>query len=80
MQLNTSYRVRILFDDGHEHSIDNLDWDYAKQRFAYYVNACLEFDGELHVRCINIFRGKNCLRYYQNYALYEKRGKNPLLK
>lgn len=67
------YRVRILFLDGKEKVEDGLNYVQSKRRFLFYVTACLEFDNDLSVRCINIFRGKTCVKYYQNYSTYERR-------
>ena len=70
------YRVRVLFLDGSEKVLTDLDWICAKRKFLFYVSACLEFDNELSVRCINILRGDTCVRLYQNYSHYERRRKN----
>lgn len=68
------YRVRVLFYDNLKEKVeDGLNYVQAKRRFLFYVSACLEFDNELHVRCVNIFRGKTCVKYYQNYSIYERR-------
>ena len=73
-----SYRVRVLFNDlKHSEKVEEgLNYVQAKRRFLFYVSACLEFDNELNVRCVNIFRDKTCVKYYQNYSSYERRRKN----
>lgn len=74
MEENITYRVRVLFNNGLKEKVeDGLNYVQAKRRFLFYVTCCLEFDNDLHVRCINIFRGKTCVKYYQNYLLYERR-------
>lgn len=68
-----SYRVRVLFQGGKELNFTNLDYDFAKKKFLFFVSACLEFDNELSVRCINIFRNNTCIRYFQNYSLSDRK-------
>lgn len=43
-------------------------YDGAKRKFVFYVTACMEFP-ELSVRCINIFHGSLCVKYFQNYSV-----------
>lgn len=70
----TSYRVRVMFNgSSNDLVIDDLNYVQAKRKFLFYVSACLEFDDELDVRCINIFRGSNCIKYYQNYSICNNR-------
>lgn len=67
------YRVRVLFYDGKEKVYDGLNWVQSKRKFLFFVTACLEFDNDLGVRCIYIFRDKICVRYYKIYSTYERR-------
>lgn len=74
MAESVDYCVRVLFYDNLKVKVeDGLNFVQAKRRFLFYVSACLEFDNDLHVRCVNIFRGKTCVKYYQNYSTYERR-------
>lgn len=63
------YRVRVLFSGAGRSEFNYLFDSYsdAKDRFVFYVHCCLEFD--LNVRCVNIFRNKKCIKYFQNYSL-----------
>lgn len=71
--METEYRVRVLFSGSRgEMNYSDLNYVQAKRKFLFYVTACLEFDAELGVRCINIFRGKTCVKYFQNYSINER--------
>lgn len=67
----TDYHIRILFDDGHQKFYKNLDYDFAKQKFHFFVSACLEFD-EFSVRSICIIRGQRTIKLFQNHIYYGK--------
>lgn len=71
-QFDTNYCVRVLMDDGTSFEVRNLDYDLSKQKFLFYVSACLEFDNQLLVRAVNILRGSKCIKLYQNHTIYER--------
>lgn len=72
MALNTNYSVRVLMDDGTSLEVRNLDYDLSKQKFLFYVSACLEFDNQLHVRTVFLFRGAKRIKIFLNYPSYER--------
>lgn len=62
-------RVSYTYPIKEAESIIEFDnYEGAKRKFAFYVTACLEFP-ELSVRCINIFHGCHCIKYFQNYSV-----------
>lgn len=63
-----SYRVRVLFIGGKEVNYVCTSYDDAKEKFMFFVSACLEFGDLLTVRCINIFRNKTSIKLFQNYT------------
>lgn len=64
----STYRVRVLHSYPYmkDTIFDNLSYQEACERFMFYVACCLEFP-ELNVRCVNIFKGKKCFKYFCNY-------------
>lgn len=80
IDMDTDYTVRVLFSGCRgEMNVTGLNYVQAKRKFLFYVSACLEFENELDVRCVNIFLGKTCLRYYQNYSINERYNRKNLL-
>ena len=62
-------RVAFTYPIRDAESVIEFDtYEGAKRKFVFYVTACMEFP-ELSVRCINIFHGTMCVKYFQNYSV-----------
>lgn len=63
-----TYRVRVLHSYPYlkDTMFENLTYQEACEKFKFFVACCLEFP-ELHVRCVNIFKGKKCIKLFSNH-------------